>query len=103
MPKQNLSKRREWKRKLESWEESGLSGPKWCTKNGENYPQFRYWKHTLKLTHTRPLFKELKESHPKSIKLELRQGDITIIFPKGCTPFLLKLCLTTLRKCQCLQ
>jgi len=103
MPKQSLAKKREWKRKLEAWKESELSGLRWCKENSENYPQFRYWKHTLKMTHSRPSFKELKEDPAEQAELELHVGDIKISFPKGCTAFLLEMCLNTLRKSHCLQ
>ena len=78
MPKKNLAKRNEWKRKLESWKESGLSGLKWCTENSENYPQFRYWKHAMKMTHSRSSFKELKEDPSEQMELELHVGGIKI-------------------------
>ena len=103
MPKASLSKREEWKRKLESWKASGLSGLKWCQENEENYPQFRYWKSILKMTYPRVVFKELKEDPPEPLELELHQGDIMITFPKGCSPSLLNLCLESLRRNQCSQ
>ena len=103
MPKSSLAKRKEWKKKLEAWKESGLSGPKWCIENNENYPRFQYWKSALKMTDPRSLFKELKEESPEPIAIELRQGDVTISFPKGCNASLLELCLKSLRKIHCLQ
>jgi len=101
MPKQSLTKKKEWKRKLEAWKESGLSGPKWCDQNNESYPQFRYWKRALKMAHCRHSFKELKEEPPEQVELELHVGDIKISFPKGCSAPILEMCLNTLRKSHC--
>lgn len=103
MPKSSLAKRKEWKKKLESWQASGLSGPKWCIDTNENYPRFQYWKSVLKITRPCSSFRELKEESPEPIAIELRQGDVTISFPKGCNASLLELCLKSLRKIHCLQ
>ncbi len=103
MPKPNPAKRIEWKKKLIAWQGSGLSGPQWCKENIESYHKFCYWTRTLKMTSLRHSFKELQEEHPEILELELRLGDITISFPKGCSESLLDLCLKTLRKNQCLR
>ena len=76
MPKASLPKRKEWKKKLDSWKESGLSGPEWCKENKENYPQFLYWKSALKLTQPRFLFKELKEDPRDTIEIELNPSSV---------------------------
>ncbi len=103
MPKRDLAKRKEWKKKMEAWQASGLSGPKWCIENNENYPRFQYWKSVLQITPPCSSFRELKEESPEPIEIELRQGDVTISFPKGCNASLLELCLKSLRKIDCLQ
>ncbi len=93
-------KRKAWRKKIEDWEESGLSVQSWCLENKENYHQFKYWRQTLKISSEAPFFEELKEEE-SLLDIELHYGEITISFPKGCRPSLLELCLKSLRKIQC--
>ena len=93
-------KRKAWKEKIAKWEKSGLSIQKWCLQNNENYYQFCYWKQTLKQNDKPLIFQELEEEESLP-DIELRFGDVTISFPKGCRPALLELCLRSLRKVQC--
>lgn len=101
MPKKDLEKRREWKRKLEAWKKSGLSGPRWCLTNNEPYPQFRYWKGALIKKEGQKIFQELKEESTHLIPVELRQGNLTLVFPQGVDPRLLERYINTLRGKRC--
>lgn len=100
MGQKNEVKRKAWRKKIVDWEESGLSVQSWCLENKENYYQFKYWRQVLK-ENEKPLnFEELKEEDAP-LDIELRFGEVTISFPKGCHPLLLEFCLKSLRKIQC--
>jgi hypothetical protein len=38
----------EWKEKIETWRNSGLSVAAWCRQNNEGYDRFIYWRKRLK-------------------------------------------------------
>ncbi len=91
------SKQEAWKKKIADWETSGLTIARWCEKNEEEYYRFRYWRHVLKKREVPTLFQEIKESEEK-LEIELKYEGITITFPKGCTPSLLKSCQRALKE-----
>jgi len=50
-----------WEQRLQEWQESKLSGMKWCKEKNIAYPTFRYWKSKLQSRVQEVSFEELKD------------------------------------------
>jgi hypothetical protein len=46
-PDERHNNQEQWKKRIEDWKSSGLSGAAWCRKEGATYCQFLYWKKRL--------------------------------------------------------
>lgn len=93
----------EWKKRIEEWQASGISGQKWSAEHQLSYHTFLYWRSKFsKKTEKSPLsFIELSDSSSQGTPIELVISDVTIKINKGFDPLTLKSCLELVRSLPC--
>ena len=97
----DLEKQRTWKKHIESWQASGISGKQWSKDHKIPSGTFYYWKSKflpgLKLS--KRSFIEIPQEKTTRIEIEL-QG-VKIFVEKDFDKQTLVRCLQALRSCQC--
>jgi len=82
----DLVKEKEWTKKLESFERSGLKIVDWCRQNNETAHQLAYWK--KRLQHNVVEFEEISSSSGLEIQCKVIEltfsGDINLNALKAC-------------------
>lgn len=97
MYEKNFIKHQEWRKKLEQFYKSGLSGPEWCRLNDESHRELRYYKSVNKAPE-KVTFQQVEPSSPQLPSLEISLGSIVIKLSAPVNPETLELCLHTLKK-----
>lgn len=90
MAKSNSLQRHEyWQQQMEQWQQSGLSGLKYCKQHHLSYHRFSYWR--SKLSRIEGGENELSNPTPsassfvKVVQREERTPDLVITLPNGIT------------------
>jgi hypothetical protein len=101
MPNPDFEKKQSWIKKIQDYENSGLSFKAWCEKNNEKIHTFQYWRRKLK-EHRVPRieFEELKDAS-LSFAIEIHRKELSICLPNGCDQKTLKECLLAIEKALC--
>ena len=101
MPKQDFAKTQAWIKKMQDYENSGLSATAWCRKNNEKIHTFKYWRQRLKKHPvSRAEFEELKD--PSQLyTIEIYRKEFSICLSRGFDEKTLKTCLLAIEKPSC--
>lgn len=92
--------KQEWKDKISSQRESGLSIVSWCKKTNTPIHTFYYWKTKLfpKPPLNRSSFSEIKQQNPKKTLATIKYHGFEVSFDSDIDPVCLKECLKILRE-----